>query len=166
MVKSIVFALTLVAGVASAQTAGDTLVAGASLRVWSPELPRRPWAATLRAAREDSLVLKALGRQGRGADSLRSVGRGSITRLEVLTRRSRPQGALLLGAIGALGAVGTSRALSALAGDASATYYPNGTDQPGMPLWLAMATEAAIGGAAGAIAGALFPGSYWRRLVP
>lgn len=135
----------------------------ARVRVWSPELGRRPLTGQLRELSDDSLLLRGLKKDGVPV----SVSRASITRLDVYTRMTRGEGARTGAVIGAVGALSASIALGALTGSlGEATYYPNGTDRPGMPVWLGFVMEASIGAVVGAAAGAIYPMRYWRRVPP
>ena len=145
---------------ARGQSYRDSLVAGATVRLWTPELPRRPWIGVLQTERPDSLVLKA--KKDRAS---RAVSRASITRLDVQIPRTRAQGARALGFIGLLSGAATGAALGAMAAALGAAYYPNGTDQPPASIWaFDVPVSAAVGGVMGAIGGALFPGKRWQRL--
>lgn len=147
--------LTLVGVSAGAQA--PTLAPGTPVRVWSPELPRRPWNATLRAADESTLVLRARGRPGRGADSLRSVSRSSVARLEMLVPRTRREGVRYHALFGGTVGIFNGLVFEGLAAAMGAEFTP---------LELSIPVGVGLGVGLGAITGAIWPGSYWRRISP
>lgn len=159
-----------IADVARAQNAPPPVAPGTKVRVWSPELPRSGAVTMLIEWGADSLELLPPDRRRRAMPSEAErptwkVSRRSITRLQVFTRISRGEGARL-GAV-YFGATGAAVGLvaGALVGGMGGQFYPRGTDQPGVsPVLVAVPAGAALGGAYGALMGAVFLRSTWRRV--
>ena len=159
--------VALLAVAASALPAqAPPVAAGATVRVWSPELPRKGASVTLTEWRTDSLVLQPPAARRRPAPPAWVVSRGSVTRLDELVPRTRRQGAVTWGLVGAASGAATGAVLSLLAAGLGAEYYPNGTDEPGVsPFVFGVPVGALIGAAGGAVVGAVAPGTRWRRVA-
>lgn len=160
----VVVACIVLADTATAQSIGRP-DSGKIVRIWSPELARRPYEGIVLGSDADSFALRRKGRRG-AREAPARISRAGITRMDMLVPRTRKEGVRYGAIMGGVLGVGNGLMLGALTSYLGAEYYPNGTDRaPAPPLVFEVTVGVAAGIVLGAAMGWVWPGQRFHTVI-